>query len=182
VVIVTETVENNLRFPGQYFDQESGLHYNYYRDYDPSVGRYITSDPIGLIGGMNPFLYVYANPLKFADSIGLIPPWIFELAYEVGCYAAERTLDRYAQEWRNRAENAYNERDKAREGELQSDRIKCDSIKCMSLRQKCIDDAYSKNLDAVISNLDQLETEEASNPYTFPIFCPDVRFPIDRLR
>jgi len=63
--------EMNLRFPGQYFDGETGLHYNYYRTYDPELGRYLEPDPIGLNGGVNPFLYAAANPLKAADRTGL---------------------------------------------------------------------------------------------------------------
>ncbi|MFV1983655.1 MAG: RHS repeat domain-containing protein, partial [Thiohalomonadales bacterium] len=63
--------ELNLRFAGQYFDSESGLHYNYFRYYDPSTGRYITSDPIGLDGGLNTFGYVEGNPLNYTDFSGL---------------------------------------------------------------------------------------------------------------
>jgi len=76
--IVNEDVDNdgnnvvfNLRFPGQYYDAESGLHYNYFRYYDPSTGRYITSDPIGLDGGLNTYEYVYNNPLNWIDTYGL---------------------------------------------------------------------------------------------------------------
>jgi len=70
--VVTASIENNVRFPGQYEDTETELHYNYFRDYDPSLGRYVESDPIGLRGGMNTFLYASASPALFSDTYGLM--------------------------------------------------------------------------------------------------------------
>jgi RHS repeat-associated protein len=70
-----------LRYPGQYADDEIGLHYNTFRYYDPVVGRFITQDPIGLAGGLN--LYAYApNPNGWSDPWG----WV-EVALDAGGYA-----------------------------------------------------------------------------------------------
>jgi RHS repeat-associated protein len=64
----------NLRYPGQYYDAETGLHYNYFRDYDPSTGRYVQSDPIGLGGGLSTFAYVGGRPFGSTDPLGLFAP------------------------------------------------------------------------------------------------------------
>ncbi|MDA8093409.1 MAG: RHS repeat-associated core domain-containing protein, partial [Betaproteobacteria bacterium] len=62
---------NNLRFPGQYYDAETGLSYNLNRSYDPTVGRYLEPDPLGLAAGTNLYSYVNANPLNYVDPLGL---------------------------------------------------------------------------------------------------------------
>ncbi|EPR6523891.1 RHS repeat-associated core domain-containing protein, partial [Escherichia coli] len=63
-------VEQNLRYQGQYLDRETGLHYNLHRYYDPDVGRFMVTDPIGLAGGLN--LYQYSpNPISWIDPLGL---------------------------------------------------------------------------------------------------------------
>jgi RHS repeat-associated protein len=62
-----------IRFPGQLADTESSLHYNHFRDYDATLGRYAQADPIGLSGGINLFSYVKNNPIARRDSLGLVP-------------------------------------------------------------------------------------------------------------
>jgi RHS repeat-associated protein len=65
-----EEIENNLRFQGQYFDEETGLHYNRFRYYNPNTGQFITQDPIGLLGGVNNYQYA-PNPVGWVDPWGL---------------------------------------------------------------------------------------------------------------
>lgn len=68
---ITGTVKFNLRLPGQYYDELTGLHYNLNRYYNPELGRYMEPDPIGLEGGSNPYVYAENNPISNIDPSGL---------------------------------------------------------------------------------------------------------------
>jgi RHS repeat-associated protein len=106
-----------LRFPGQFFDQGTRLHYNYFRDYDPRTGRYIESDPIGLAGGINTYAYVGGNPVTNTDPEGTqtIPlPWVTPClanpycagllaAATVGALICERRTFSSGGRWRTRS-------------------------------------------------------------------------------
>jgi RHS repeat-associated protein len=88
-------VNINLRFPGQWFQSESGLHQNWMRDYDPTTGRYMQADPLGLVDGASVFGYARQNPGRYVDPTGeFIPiPIAIGIAvgagvgyYETGCW------------------------------------------------------------------------------------------------
>lgn len=80
----------NIRFPGQYLDKETGSFYNYFRTYNPSTGRYLQSDPVGLEGGLNSFGYAVNDPLRHSDPTGRFLPAIIiggEIALDWGLTA-----------------------------------------------------------------------------------------------
>ncbi|WP_285397952.1 RHS repeat-associated core domain-containing protein [Vibrio parahaemolyticus] len=68
--VTTEQIKFNLRFPGQYYDADTGLHYNWHRYYDPALGRYLQSDRLGLFDGVDTYGYVHGNPLVWSDPTG----------------------------------------------------------------------------------------------------------------
>ncbi len=78
-----------LSFPGQYYDAETGLHYNWHRYYDPETGRYLSPDPIGLAGGMNLYAYANSDPVTATDIMGLASerggPWHPPKGVKVSC-------------------------------------------------------------------------------------------------
>jgi len=96
--VEVETVEINFRFPGQYFDEETGLHYNYHRYYNPKIGRYVKNDPIALQGGINFYRYSLNRPLTLIDPQGLkeicIPWFSKKTKWEV--ISRDRILWRFA--------------------------------------------------------------------------------------
>jgi RHS repeat-associated protein len=76
---ITGTASNNLRFPGQYFLIESGLHYNWHRHYDPTLGRYTQPDPLGFVDGSSLYAYVGSSPTSRVDATGEFWPQVTAL-------------------------------------------------------------------------------------------------------
>ncbi len=80
---ITGTVTNNLRFPGQYYDEETGTSYNINRTYNPNIGRYHEKDPLGLAGGINPYIYADSDPINATDPLGLCK-WKGSVTMKIG--------------------------------------------------------------------------------------------------
>ncbi|MCA7996147.1 type VI secretion system tip protein VgrG [Burkholderia cepacia] len=106
---IASSVDNPIRFPGQYYDAESGLHYNRFRYYDPASGRYVSQDPIGFLGGYNKYAYALNVPNQAYDPKGLFIPLIVLAglgarallggAIELGMQGGKQILSQVKENW-----------------------------------------------------------------------------------
>ena len=107
------TVTSLLRFPGQYEDGETGTFYNYFRDYDSSAARYVQTDPIGVSGGLNRYVYALQSPISRIDELGLSPALligpVFDYAHGRSCEWLSEQMDLYDRSAEARSERTIKE-------------------------------------------------------------------------
>ncbi|MEJ2403694.1 MAG: RHS repeat-associated core domain-containing protein [Candidatus Thiodiazotropha sp.] len=159
-----------LGFPGQYFDEETNNYYNYFRDYDPTTGRYLQSDPIGLWGGFNTYAYVGGNPLYWVDSDGLNAAAAWEFGWGVGIAVARSPWGRRAILWGMDAvwDAMHNEVTETKE---EIKRIKKELEKCKSPAETKRLKAELKRLQTKLRELLK-RNRKSTNPHTDGISSP----------
>jgi RHS repeat-associated protein len=157
-------LEQPFRFQGQQFDEETGLHYNRYRYYDPGVGRFISQDPIGLRGGSNLFAYA-PNPMGWVDPFGLAKE-----KDKPGCPSCEETVSVYKAPQSGKGADQYNNGYKTKDF--------CEGDQCAYFtKDKALADEYAKHYgEGVIelkvpkstynNQLKQFEYPYQGGPYT----------------
>ena len=168
-------IQVNLRFPGQYFDVETNLHYNHFRYYDSMSGRYITSDPIGLQAGSNTYNYTDSNPLIYFDTHGLNP-----LAWAAGACKAWDKIAEWAgyehKDWQDDVDNNWDHNTSAHDEAYKQMVDNCihdyqgHQDRCRF--EECLARAYDwkKRMDR--SEQEDWEKGSQRNPFPKPPGCP----------
>lgn len=147
------SISNYLRFPGQYFDKETDLHHNYFRDYDPVTGRYIQADPSGFFGGINLYGYAFQNPIALSDPNGLRPT-VVRTPRGVPNARVNRRIERLKRQRQSLQDRLRNLKNKAKRVKKKLDNI-----------QSLIDDINSQ-IDRLMKRFPQ-ECVETTCPWDF---------------